>query len=705
MNKFVENFKKLYTYTNMSTDIADIDIDDESDMDCNLVVNENGALLRNTTKNPCIDAFHKIIRGVKDRNINDYIKTIINHANIHEDYSLITDLFVLIFHKRNCRGGEGEKALSYKMLLNMYKEYPETTVQLIQLFPVYGYYKDYFELWEMICKLENISSLELYVTYGPLVDTLVKLIVEQFVKDESNLESGQISLLGKWLPRQKSHYDKTCYWFNGANYDKKINSSLYLASNIYKQSPFKNGEVNKWILMNYRKRVTKLTQKLKVPEVFMCAKKYSEIDFTKVPSKAMKTYTKAFLNEKLKDSNMNATEEETGNRYPNDADRIKSRNNIKKIIIDGMIQNIKGAQLDPHEIMNKLIHSKSKLEIELLRAQWESKKKDVLAQLNEMKEKEGISGSCSGNGIGKCIPMIDVSGSMCGKGIGSNVEPIHVAVALGIMTSELASDPFKDLAISFTENPHMFTFYQKHPDDKCNIIMRDEVGYSTKFDRAIDLILEMCVKNQIPSEDIPNLLVFTDGQFDQMNNQPQNSVYGPVAPSNNKKSSGNENVSWKTSHELLVKKWVDAGYDRVPTIIYWNLRANTPGIQTLADYPGVQMLQGYSASLLKFVLFGEEFDEKFTDVETENGVVKVKTCKVTPNETFRKVIDQECYNKVRDILARSSEKLYRDQIPPLSPCPCIVDVDVDVKISSPSSSPIPFQENNYDSSGSSECIV
>jgi hypothetical protein len=305
MNLFVENFKKLSAYINMSTDIADVEIDNDMDYDSsddmnydsNLVLNENGGLLKKTSENPCLDAFYKTILGIKDNNITDYIKNVINYANIHEDYSMITDLFVLIFHKRNCRGGEGEKALVYKMLLEMYKEYPETTIQMIQLFPTYGYYKDYFELWEMICKIENISDPRLYILYSPLVDTIVKLIVDQFVKDEANLESGQISLLGKWLPRQKSHYDKTCFWFN---YDRKINSSLYLASNIYKQSPFKHGNVNKWILMNYRKRVTKLTEKLKVPEIYMCAKKYSAIDFKKVPSKAMKTYTKAFLNEKIK---------------------------------------------------------------------------------------------------------------------------------------------------------------------------------------------------------------------------------------------------------------------------------------------------------------------------------------------------------------------------------------------------------------------
>jgi hypothetical protein len=389
----------------------------------------------------------------------------------------------------------------------------------------------------------------------------------------------------------------------------------------------------------------------------MCEKKYAEIDLKKVPSKAMKTYCKAFLNEKVKYSEMTPAEEITGNRFPNDEDRIKTRNNIKKIIKNGSILDIKGSQLDPHEIICKLMTSKSKLEIELLRAQWQVKKLSIIAQLDEDKDRK------KGKGIGKCIPMIDVSGSMFGNdGKKSKVQPVYVALALGIMTSELASKPFNDLAISFTETPRMFNFYQEHPDDKCNIIMRDEVGLSTKFDLAIDLILDLCVKNQITSEDIPNLLVFTDGQFNEMNNPP-NYSYNYFNKYSNSNSNSNEQNNWKVSHDLLLKKWVDAGYDRVPNIIYWNLRANTPGVQTSADHPGVQMLQGYSSSLLKFVLFGEEFE----DTEIDNGLVKVKTSKVTPYDTFRKVIDQECYDKVKDILARSYEKLYSDQIPPLSP--------------------------------------
>jgi hypothetical protein len=133
----------------------------------------------------------------------------------------------------------------------------------------------------------------------------------------------------------------------------------------------------------------------------------------------------------------------------------------------------------------------------------------------------------------------------------------------------------------------------------------------------MDLILDICVKNQVPVDDIPNLLVFTDGQFDEMNqpNPHYNNGFYRKKPL--------EYTPWKTTHEILMKKWADAGYDRMPTIIYWNLRANTPGIQTSEDHPGVQLLQGYSPSLLKFVLFGEKVEETQVEVETENGIVKM----------------------------------------------------------------------------------
>ena len=666
MASFVNSLKSVASNNNKNDDN---DITNDITNDNNLVINENGALINNSTLNPCVDAFNKLVRGITPENLNKYVNEIIKSANDSKNSEILIDLFLLTFHKRNCRGGEGEKSITYQLLLKLYDIYPQSVLNLISVLPLYGYYKDYFQIWEIVCSFQIGETLK-YQKYNPLINKMVEVMLEQIEKDNKNLKDKNnqnniskgffsISLLGKWMPRQGNHFDLSCYWYHPSNMYKKVNSVLYLSSMMYNQLPFhknnvNNGnKVNSWVLKRYRENISNLTIHLNVPEILMCAHQYSFIEFEKVASKAMKNYAKAFLNEKIKGVLGNQYEV-SGNRYPLDEDRVKTRNNLREFIIDGKISKLNGAQLDPHEIMSNLVKSSSNLEKEILRAQWKKKKEDVITQVKKMMEEDGDDNNTNNTniniGIGRCIPMIDVSGSMCGNNNGSNVEPIQVAVALGIMTSELASEPFKNLAISFTESPRVFHFGdEQHPDDKRNLIFRDQMGYSTQFGKAIDLILDLCVKNNVPSSDIPNLLVFTDGQFNDMNSQNQYQNYYQKE---------NEKVSWKTCHEELINKWANAGFDRVPTIIYWNLRANTPGVQTSADHPGVQLLQGYSPSLLKFVLFGEKMKETqiTTEITTDDGkIIKMKTSSITPNETFRKAVDQEVYLPVRTILSCTNE--------------------------------------------------
>ena len=660
--------------TNDTNDINNTNITDTDDTDSNddnLVINENGALINNSTLNPCVNAFNKLVRGITPENLDKYVNEIIKSGNDSKNSEILVDLFLLTFHKRNCRGGEGEKLITYQLLLKLYDFYPQSVLNLIGILPLYGYYKDYFQIWEIVCSFQIGETLK-YQKYSPLINKMVEVMLEQIEKDNKNLKDKNnlnnedndnitqgffsISLLGKWMPRQGNHFDLSCYWYHPTNMYKKVNSVLYLSGMMYNQLPFpKNNKVNSWVLKRYRENISNLSIHLNIPEVLMCAHQYSFIEFEKVASKAMKNYAKAFLNEKLKGVLGNQFEV-SGNRYPLDEDRVKTRDNLREFIKDGKLSKLNGAQLDPHEIMGHLVKSSSNLEKDILRAQWNKKKEDVLLQVKKMMEEDGYDNDDieKVNSIGRCIPMIDVSGSMCGKNSGSNVEPIQVALALGIMTSELASEPFNNLAISFTETPRVFHFgYEQHPDDKRNLIFRDQMGYSTQFGKAIDLILDLCVKNNVPSSDIPNLLVFTDGQFDDMNSPTQ---YNNYYQNQNSNSNENKKLSWKTCHEELISKWANAGYDRVPTIIYWNLRANTPGFQTSSDHPGVQLLQGYSPSLLKFVLFGEKMKETEISISTDDrDIVMMKTSSITPNETFRKAVDQEVYLPIRTILSCTNE--------------------------------------------------
>jgi len=552
----------------------------------NLILNEKNAYIYQSTQDPRLNAFNKLLRGISTESISNLVNDIIKT----NDKDMIKDLFVLIFHKRYCRGGEGEKLLSYHLILETYNHYPNIICKLIKLLPLYGYYKDYFEMWKIICELK-IDDQTRFSKYQPLISAIVSDIKDQLKSNDT------VSLLAKWMPRENSHYARLCYWYVSSS--EKIDLVTYLASMLNNVIPdLRNVKGNKWYLMKYRKLISELSKKLNVSETLMCANKYSEIQYEKVASKAMKNYTKAFLNEKIKSTAPEC--DETGNRYPDNKDRVLARNNLKKFILDGKLNQLNGKQLDPHEIIAKFNNPTSSLEKEILYSLWDRKKEDVLQ---------------SKKSFGKYIPMIDVSGSMCG----GTVEPINVALSLGIMSSELSSEPYKDMAISFSEKPTIFKFDKDaKPDQKVEFIKEHHMGFSTQFGKAIDLLLDFCICNKIPDDQVPSLLVFTDGQFDSMNDCSED---------------------WRTCHKILTYKWTVAGYKECPTIVYWNLRTGTPGFQATSNYHGVQLLQGYSPALMKFILFGDEHEIRdINDIKPRE--------RPTPFETFKNIINQDVYKPI-----------------------------------------------------------
>jgi hypothetical protein len=79
------------------------------------------------------------------------------------------------------------------------------------------------------------------------------------------------------------------------------------------------------------------------------------------------------------------------------------------------------------------------------------------------------------------------------------------------------------------------------------------------------------------------------------------------------------------------------------------------GFPAQADDANVQMLSGFSPSLLKAVLEGGELEETVEVVNEAGEVVQVAKAKPTPYETLRKVLDDARYYPVRELLSASSE--------------------------------------------------
>ena len=76
----------------------------------------------------------------------------------------------------------------------------------------------------------------------------------------------------------------------------------------------------------------------------------------------------------------------------------------------------------------------------------------------------------------------------------------------------------------------------------------------------------MCKSGSVKEDDLPVIVVFTDGNFDQMDSTLGGYCYSWEDNKNR--------TTWDTIHQQIVKMWVDAGYTKIPTIVYWNLNSD-----------------------------------------------------------------------------------------------------------------------------------
>jgi len=152
----------------------------------------------------------------------------------------------------------------------------------------------------------------------------------------------------------------------------------------------------------------------------------------------------------------------------------------------------------------------------------------------------------------------------------------------------LASPAYSSRCLTFSKNP---TWVEFHGDmslgEKVEKMRNAEWGDQTNFKKATEKILEVAVAAKLDPEDIPDLIVFSDMQFDD------------ARLSNN---------DWETHHERIVRRFAEEGMKvcgkewPAPHIVYWNLRGDTSGFPAQADTPGVTMLSGFSRSLMKLLL-------------------------------------------------------------------------------------------------------
>jgi hypothetical protein len=184
--------------------------------------------------------------------------------------------------------------------------------------------------------------------------------------------------------------------------------------------------------------------------------------------------------------------------------------------------------------------------------------------------------------------MVDVSGSMGSLWYTySQLQPIDIAVSLGLYCASKNTGDFKDLFLTFSGKPKM-EHLKGTLSQKMTQMTKAHWEMNTNLHAAFDEILKIAVKGNVSQEDMPDmLLILSDMQFDACTRYDDSAM------------------------QMIKRKYKEAGYD-VPKIVFWNLsmygkeNGNTP---VKFDKNGTAHVSGFSPSIMKHVLANdlEEF--------------------------------------------------------------------------------------------------
>ena len=467
----------------------------------NRSVTENGALGLKTIGKALLDMNFKVTsyrNKSEDEIVSDFSKS------FNEDALLALKW---LFYCRDIREGLGERRTFRVIMHYLANEYPEVVERVLKLIPEYGRWDDLVD----ILSSENTE----------LDKTIVNIIRYQLIEDTKNMKKeGPITLLAKWLPSAKASSKAT----------------RAKASILYHYLGMDGQE--------YRNLLSKLRSYLKIVEKDMSNGRWTEIEYSAVPSKAMLKYNNAFIRH----------DEEGFNKYLEDVKSGKKK--------------INSSVTYPYEI----VHSYT--------GRYRCYVNDVDKTLEELWKalpKKSFSGST--------IVVADGSGSMLSTVGGTEVTALDVANALAIYCSEQLEGEFKDKYITFSHRPQFVNLSNcKNLQSKIVKALRYNEVANTNIEGTFDLLLNTAVNYNMNQEEIPsNIIIISDMEFDE-------ATYG-------------YNVN-DTLFETINHKWERAGY-KLPRLIFWNVCSRTNTIPVSENEMGVALVSGFSQNILDMIMSDE----------------------------------------------------------------------------------------------------
>ncbi|KQJ93643.1 uncharacterized protein LOC100834011 [Brachypodium distachyon] len=329
-------------------------------------------------------------------------------------------------------------------------------------------------------------AVELYSrdpAYRALHDRTAELFAGLLAEDMRKLAEGNVkefSLAAKWCPSLDSSYDRSTLLCEAiARRLFPRGSSPELAEDEDEAELSDEHYAYRARERLRKSAIVPLRRALELPEVFISARAWGSVAYTRVASVAMKNYKALFLE--------------------HDADRF----NAYLADVKSGKKRIAAGALLPHQIVSSLDGDGDGGVAEL---QWQRMADDMRAL----------------GKLASCVAVCDVSGSMSGL-------PMDVCVALGLLVSELTEDPWRGRVITFSERPEIHRITGDTLSEKISFVRTMDWGMNTDFQAVFDKILEVAVGAGLPAEKmVRRVLVFSDMEFDQASVNPWETDYEAI---------------------------------------------------------------------------------------------------------------------------------------------------------------------------------
>lgn len=262
-----------------------------------------------------------------------------------------------------------------------------------------------------------------------------------------------------------------------------------------------------------------LRRHLDVVERNITTSNFAAIDYSRVPSCAMQRYKAQFL-------------KKDGERF-------------RQFLADVQVRKTKmcARALFPAQLVHGLFAADGDDAVAALEAQWQTLSADLADSLPH------------------AVAVVDTSGSMgCLKGM--DIQPIHHALAMGLLLAQHARGAYRDHFITFSAEPQLYHFQGGSLRRKLQCAANAPWHMNTNVQAVFDLLL------QRPA-DMPDVVfVFSDMQFDNC---------------------GGEHTNWGA-----IKQKFTAARVPLPKFVFWNLASDIRDFAVRVDDHGAVMLSGCS---------------------------------------------------------------------------------------------------------------